>query len=77
MQRIVCVTSVRFAVIVFPIHAPGSLTVAQALAEAHRAGERPPDALVNAYLTRADRDAAKLAELREKVMRFKSWFRTH
>ena len=57
--------------------AHGSMTIAQALADAHRCGERPPDALVNAYLARVDRDAAKLAERRDKVQQFKRLFRVH
>ena len=43
-----------------------SMTIAQVLAEGHRDGVPPPDALIDAYLARADRDAAQLWALRQK-----------
>ncbi len=57
---------------------PGSEhTTPRTLAEAHRSGQRLPDAVLDAYLHGVDRDEAELAELRQKVQDFKSWFRTH
>jgi hypothetical protein len=54
-----------------------SLTIAQALTEAHQTGRPLPDAVVVAYAAGLERDEARLAELSEHVQRFKSWFRVH
>ena len=44
-----------------------SLSIARALAEAHRSGLTPPDGILDAYLATLDRDEAKLATIRERV----------
>jgi hypothetical protein len=54
-----------------------SLTIAQALTEAHRNGRPLPEAVIVVYASNLERDEASLTELREHVQRFKSWFRTH
>jgi hypothetical protein len=54
-----------------------SLAIARELIDAHRSGRRPPEAVITAYLHGVERDEAQLAELRESVQQFKSWFRTH
>jgi hypothetical protein len=54
-----------------------SLAIARSLAEGYRSGVRPPDVVLDAYLTSFERDAARLADLREKVQQIKAMFRTH
>ena len=54
-----------------------SVTIARELADGLLNGRHPPDNVVRVYAEQIDRDAAQLAELREKVEEFKSWFRTH
>jgi hypothetical protein len=44
-----------------------SLAIARALAEGYRAGLRPPDDVLDAYLVRIERDQALLKELRERA----------
>ena len=49
-----------------------SLAIARALADGHRAGVRPPEDIVEAYIVRLDRDEARVKELHKKVAEFKS-----
>jgi hypothetical protein len=48
-----------------------SLGIARALAEAHRAGLRPPDGILDAYLASIERDEAQLVNLREQGQRWR------
>jgi len=48
-----------------------SVTIARALAEAHRSGLRPPDDVIDAYLARLEHDQSQLHRLRGKVAEFK------
>jgi hypothetical protein len=49
-----------------------SLAIARALAEGYRAGLRPPDDVLDAYLVRIERDQALVKELRERVAELRS-----
>lgn len=49
-----------------------SLGIARALAEGHRAGVRPPDDVIEAYLARVERDEAQVKSMRAKLPQFKS-----
>ena len=52
-----------------------NLTIARALATGYRSGVRPPDVVLEAYLTRFDADDAHIAELRMKLNELKSGLR--
>lgn len=51
-----------------------SLAIARSLAEAYRSDLRPPEFILEAYATSVERDETQLAELRQKLQEFKSWF---
>lgn len=44
-----------------------SLAIARSLADGFRAGVRPPDNVLDAYMTAVERDEARLHALREKA----------
>ena len=48
-----------------------SVTIARALAEAHRSGLRPPDDVIDAYLARLEHDQLQLHKLRDKIAEFR------
>ena len=48
-----------------------NLSIARALAEAHRSGLHPPDGILDAYLATIDRDDAQLARFREQGQRIR------
>jgi hypothetical protein len=48
-----------------------SVTIARALAEAHRSGLRPPDDVIEAYLARLEDDQVQLHKLRDKLAEFR------
>jgi hypothetical protein len=48
-----------------------SVTIARALAEAHRSGLRPPDDVIEAYLLRLEQDQVELHKLRDRLAAFK------
>jgi hypothetical protein len=49
-----------------------NLTIARALAAGYRSGVRPPDVVLEAYLTRFDADEAQIADLRGQAKALKS-----
>jgi hypothetical protein len=50
-----------------------SLAIARALAEGCRSSLRPPEDVIEAYLTRIDRDEANLVELRHRLAALKAY----
>ena len=54
-----------------------SMTIARELTDGLLSGQHPPRDVLHVYATQVDLDQAQLAELLDKVRKFKAMFSTH